>query len=388
MHPIDLLVLAGKNIFRAGIRTKLCVLAICVGITSVSSVLSFGLLAGDSVQQELDRIGVGGVAFYHKAGESLSEQAVETIASANGVHAVMPLAIASGTIQLRNLSSSAGILGIDQALSDVFQIEVYHGSLPTATQVREAAKIAVIDADFAQKVYKRTNVIGKTLYVTVNGRKEAMEICAVIRSQSAGISMMVGGKMPYLVYMPYTTLQTMDPAAQTDKLITNLDDPDAADNMLEKLNRAEGTNYLYENLNQYLDSFSAITDTIALLISGIAGISVVVGGIGVMNAMVSSIDTRTREIGIYRALGAKKREIMQTFLCEAMLLCLIGGLLGIVCSYGIVCLFQKLFDAALHYQRESMLISLAISAVCGVLFGMLPALRAAKLDPIKAIRAE
>jgi len=298
------------------------------------------------------------------------------------------LAIASGTIQLRNLSSSAGILGIDQALSDVFQIEVYHGSLPTAAQVREAAKIAVIDADFAQKVYKRTNVIGKTLYVTVNGRKEAMEICAVIRSQSAGISMMVGGKMPYLVYMPYTTLQTMDPAAQTDKLITNLDDPDAADNMLEKLNRAEGTNYLYENLNQYLDSFSAITDTIAFLISGIAGISVVVGGIGVMNAMVSSIDTRTREIGIYRALGAKKREIMQTFLCEAMLLCLIGGLFGIVCSFGIVYLIQKLFDAALHYQQESMLISLAISAVCGVLFGMLPALRAAKLDPIKAIRAE
>ena len=374
--------------FRAGIRTKLCILAICVGITSVSSVLSFGLLAGESVQQELDRIGVSGVAFYHKAGESLSEQAVAAVATANDVHAVMPLAIISGTIQLRNLSSRAGILGIDQALPDVFQLEVYHGSLPTASQVREAAKIVVIDADFAQKVYKRTNVVGKKLYITVNGRKEAMDICAVIRSQSAGLSMMVGGQMPYLVYVPYTTLQAMDPAVQTDKLITNMKDPGVADKLLEKLNRTFGQNYLYENLNQYLDSFSAITDTVALLISGIAGISVVVGGIGVMNAMVSSLDARTREIGIYRALGAKKREIVQTFLCEAMLLCMIGGMIGIVCSYLFVVLIQMLFDAALQYQLESILISLAISAVCGVLFGMLPALRAAKLDPIKAIRTE
>lgn len=388
MHPIDLLFLAGKNVFRAGIRTKLCILAICVGITSVSSVLSFGLLAGESVQQELDRIGVSGVAFYHKAGESLSEQAVAAVATANDVHAVMPLAIISGTIQLRNLSSRAGILGIDQALPDVFQLEVYHGSLPTASQVREAAKIVVIDADFAQKVYKRTNVVGKKLYITVNGRKEAMDICAVIRSQSAGLSMMVGGQMPYLVYVPYTTLQAMDPAVQTDKLITNMKDPGVADKLLEKLNRTYGQNYLYENLNQYLDSFSAITDTVALLISGIAGISVVVGGIGVMNAMVSSLDARTREIGIYRALGAKKREIVQTFLCEAMLLCMIGGMIGIVCSYLFVVLIQMLFDAALQYQLESILMSLAISAVCGVLFGMLPALRAAKLDPIKAIRTE
>ena len=388
MHPIDLLFLAGKNVFRAGIRTKLCILAICVGITSVSSVLSFGLLAGESVQQELDRIGVSGVAFYHKAGESLSEQAVAAVATANDVHAVMPLAIISGTIQLRNLSSRAGILGIDQALPEVFQLEVYHGSLPTASQVREAAKIVVIDADFAQKVYKRTNVVGKKLYITVNGRKEAMDICAVIRSQSAGLSMMVGGQMPYLVYVPYTTLQAMDPAVQTDKLITNMKDPGVADKLLEKLNRTFGQNYLYENLNQYLDSFSAITDTVALLISGIAGISVVVGGIGVMNAMVSSLDARTREIGIYRALGAKKREIVQTFLCEAMLLCMIGGMIGIVCSYLFVVLIQMLFDAALQYQLESILISLAISAVCGVLFGMLPALRAAKLDPIKAIRTE
>ena len=389
MHPIDLLFLAAKNILRAGIRTKLCVLAICVGITSVSSVLSFGLLAGETVEQEMQRIGVSGVAFYHKAGESVEEEAIATVAGADSVRAAMPLAITSGTVQLRTVCSSAGILGIDENLKDVFHLEVFHGALPNAAQVRAGENIVVIDADLAEEVYKRTNVVGKTLYITVNGQVEPMKVCAVIRSQSAGLSMMFGGEMPHLVYVPYTTLQAIDPSVQTDKLIANMDaGSQAAEQLLTKLNRIFAQKYQYENLNQYLDSFSIITDAVALLISGIAGISVAVGGIGVMNAMVSSLDARTREIGIYRALGAKKREIVQTFLCEAMLLCLIGGLAGIGCSYLLIRLVQLLFGVGLQYQQKSVLISLGISALCGVLFGMLPALRAARLDPIQAIRSE
>ncbi len=389
MYLVDLLWLAGKNVLRAGVRTRLCVLAICVGIASVSSVLSFGLLAAETVQGEMNRIGIGGVAFYHKRGESVSDTAIETITNASDVQAAMPLAITSGTIQLRNLRSTAGILGVDECLKDVFHLEVCHGSLPNAAQVRSASKTVVIDAELAQKVYHRTNVVGKPVYITVNGIMEKMEVCAVIRSQSSGLSMMFGGKLPHLIYLPYTTLQTMDPTVQTDKLIASMNDSrDKAQQLLEKLDRRHPQTYEYENLNQYLDSFSTITDVVALLIGGIAGISVVVGGIGVMNAMVSSLDARTREIGIYRALGAKKREIVRTFLFEALLQCLAGGLFGIACSYLFVYALQLIFGISLGFQRECILISLAISAICGVVFGFLPALRAAKLDPIQAIRSE
>lgn len=351
--------------------------------------MSFGLLAGDTVQKELDRIGVSGVAFYHKAGESIAPEAVQAVAGASIVQAVMPLAMASGTVQLRNMRSAAGILGIDANLNDVFQLEVYHGALPTAAQVRGAAKIAVVDAELAQSVYRRTNIVGKTLYVTVNGRQETMKVCAVIRSQSKGLSAIFGGQMPYLLYVPYTTLQAMDPTLKTDKLIANMEEnPAVTEQLLRKLNRLFGNNYQFENLNQYFDSFSAITDAVTLLISGIAAISVVVGGIGVMNAMVASVDARTREIGIYRALGAKKRIIVQTYLCEAVLLCVLGGLSGVVCSAVTVQFIRSILGASLYYSGTSLLISLGISVVCGGLFGMLPALRAAKLDPIEAIRWE
>ena len=389
MYPIDLFVLAAKNVVRAGIRTKLCVLAICVGITSVSAVLSFGFLARESVQGEMERIGIGGVAFYRKDGTSVSDEAVAAVAGASSVKAVMPLALVSGTVQLRNLRTAAGILGVDECLADVFHLEVCHGTLPSAGQVRAAAKVAVIDADLAEKVYQRTNVVGKTLYVTVNQRLEEMKICAVIRSQSAGLSAMLGSQLPHLVYIPYTTLQELDPTIQTDKLLTNMDgSQDDVENVLSALNRTDQQAFLYENLNQYIDSFSAITDAVALLIGGIAGISVVVGGLGVMNAMVSSLDARTKEIGIYRALGAKKRVIVQTFLCEALFLCLLGGLCGVGCSYLIVCGIKYLLKVPLAFQTESILLSLGVSAVCGLVFGLLPALRAARLDPIRAIRSE
>lgn len=381
--------IALKNVTRAGVRSKLCVLAICVGITSVSSVLSFGLFAGSTVEAELGRIGIGGVAVYHKAGESLTERAVAAIADAPGVKASMPLILASGTVQLRNLSSSAGVLGIDEHLSDVFQLEVCHGNLPNAVQVRSAEKVVIIDTDFAQSVYQRTNVVGKTLYLTINGWTEALEICAVIRSQSSGVSMMLGGQLPYFVYLPYTTLCTLDPSLCTDKIIANVEDTTQnVPLLMERLERIAPQTYAFENLNQYMDSFLVITDAIALLIGGVAAISVVVGGLGVMNTMISSLDARTREIGIYRALGATKRSIVKTFLWESLLQCSAGGIAGVLCSAIFMYLIRLLFSIPITFQWESLLISFGIAIICGIIFGILPALRAARLDPIRAIRTE
>lgn len=391
MRCLDLFFISGKNVLRAGTRTALCVLAICIGITSVSAVLGLGSAAGETVKTEMERIGIGGVAFYHKSGESLQEEAIAVVAQTPGVSAVMPLALVTGSVTLRNLRSSAGILGIDEALGDVFHLEVLHGTLPNAQQIRAGEKIAVVDEEFAQKVYQRTNIIGKKLTVTVNGISEKMEICAVIRSQSAGLSALLGGQLPYLVYVPHTTLGGMSAEATTDKLITAMEEERQevlVESILTVLNRKFGNVYRSENLSQYLDSFTTITDAVSLLISGIAAISVIVGGIGVMNAMVSAVDARTREIGIYRALGAKKRDIVQTFMVEALFLCLAGGLGGIALNYVIFLMLNIVAGITIAFQWQSALLSLLIAACCGVVFGILPAIRAARLDPIQAIRME
>lgn len=390
MLHLDLLVLSGKNVLRAGNRTMLCVLAICIGIASVSVILSLGLAAGNAVQGELERIGVDGVVFYPKTSDSISDEVISCLKEMENVSSVMSLAIASGNVTLRNVRTSAGILGIDESLADIFHLEVLHGTLPNAQQIRSGEKIVVIDEELAQKAYQRTNVIGKKMTVTVKGVSEKMEICAVIRSQSANISMFLGSQLPHLLYMPYTTLTEMNHTIQVDKIMISLGSKaeNVIDDIQKALNRRFEGDFQYENLNQYLDSFNTIMNTISLLISGIAGISVVVGGLGVMNSMVSAVETRTREIGIYRALGAKKRNIIENFILEAILLCLAGGICGITLSVISVHLIEVFIKRQIVFQWNVMTISLGLSIICGVLFGMMPAIRAARLDPIKAIRSE
>ena len=391
MRLLDTMVTAAKNVLFAGTRTALCVLSICIGITSVSTVMGLGNAAGDSIQKELDRIGVRGIAFYQPSGGAIPAEAVMAVQQADGIAAAMPLSLTAGSVQLRNISSSAGILGVDSNLDRVFQITVIHGSLPSEEQVRSRNKIAVIDEELALRAYKRTNIIGKQLSVTVNGVTEKMEICGVIQSQSASLSMLLGGQLPYLVYIPYTVLQEMSPDIQADKLITSAEgeDPESvAAAVIEQLKRKLGIDCRFENLNRYLGSFTLITNVLTVFISGIAVISVVVGGIGVMNAMVSSVEVRTREIGIYRALGAQKRDILRAFLAESMLLCLCGGACGITLSWCLFQLLQALFSVHILFRWKTIFISLCISASCGALFGFLPALRAARLDPIQTIRSE
>lgn len=391
MHLKDLFVLSAKNVFRAGSRTTLCILAICIGIASVTIVIALGNAAGVSVQAEMERIGIRGIVFYPKNGDDVSSDVMQVIAQTDGVTAAMPLAVRTGSVHFRNITSSSGILGIDHTLADVFHLEVLYGALPQAQQIRRGEKIAVIDTELAQKAYKRDNVTGKSISVTVDGVTETFTICAVIRSQSAGISALLNNQLPHLVYVPNVVLREMSSAAKADKVVVavNTDEQDAlAQGLLEQISKNTGAVYRFENLNRYLYSFTLITDAVTLLISGIAAISVVVGGIGVMNAMISSVEVRIREIGIYRALGAKKRDIVKNFVLEAILLCLIGGSFGVAFSWGVFQLLQNVTTITIAFHWKTALVGLGMSTLCGIVFGLMPAIRAAKLDPIQAIRSE
>lgn len=383
------ILLALKNVVRAGTRTVLCVLAICIGITSVNLIISIGGMAGESIQSELDQIGVRGVALYTKTGVSFSPEAVQVIAQTEEVAACMPLILTTGSVRLRSQRSNAGILGIDERLDEVFHLTVLHGKLPTKGQVAAGEKIVVIDDELAQKAYKRSNVVGKTLWISVNGIHEKLEICAVIRSQSENIAHIVGGNIPHFVYLPYTTLKALSADLNTDKvlMVTQSGDPiTISEALVQRLERLSGIAYHYENLDQYLSSFSKITNILTVLIGGVAAISVIVGGLGVMNAMTASIEARTREIGIYRALGAKRRYIILIFLIESVFLCLIGGFMGIVFHWILLTILGTLLKVRVAFRLNGILLSVAMAILCGVGFGWLPAMKAANLDPIQAIR--
>ncbi len=389
MQSRDLLTLSIRNVVRAGTRTTLCVLAICIGIASVSMIMTLGNTAGDAIQGELDQIGIRGVIIYPTSGGSLSDTALQVFASSEAIQTYMPIALTAGSARLRNIRSNVGIIGVDERLSQMFSLRVLHGALPTKGQISSAEKVIVIDEFFAKKAYQRTNVVGKKVVLSLNGVTESLEICAVIASQSSGLSALFSGNLPYLLYLPYSTLTNLSPSIAPDKIIA-LPSSDNAnfDILTRKLTKHTGLQFHHENMSQYLNSVGKISTVLTALISGVAGISILVGGIGVMNAMFSSIDARTKEIGIYRALGAKRRDIVKMILLEAIILCLSGGILGIATQCSITFLVNQLIGITLHTQPAGMLIGIVCATICGISVGWIPAMRAANLDPIQAIRKE
>ena len=380
----DLWQLSLRSITRSGAHAILCVLAICIGITSVTLILGIGDAASNAVRQEVDQIGIQGAALYHKKGLALPDEVIEVVAKADGISVVIPFSITTGSIQLRNLRTNAAIIGIEQPVDDLLNLNVLYGSLPTIQQLHSGAKIAVIDADFAQKAYKRENVIGKMLRIYVNGTSEELEICGVIQSQSEGISMF-GLQMPHLIYMSNKVLQAIAPDVKTSNLLMDGEEgklAETSEQVLEQIRKLFGDVYKLENISHYMDSFFAIATTVTRMIGGVAAISIIVGGIGVMNAMISSVERRTREIGIYRALGANKRMIIALYLWEAILLCVIGSVFGLMISFAGLQLLH------ITPRLRTAACSILIAVGCGILFGILPAMKAMRMDPIQAIRSE
>ena len=373
-----------RCITRSGAHTILCVLAICIGITSVTLILEIGDAASNAVRQEVDQIGIQGAALYHKKGLALPDEVIEVVAKADGISGVIPFSITTGSIQLRNLRTNAAIIGIEQPVDDLLNLNVLYGSLPTIQQLQSGAKIAVIDADFAQKAYKRENVIGKILRIYVNGTSEELEILGVKQSQSEGISMF-GLQMPHLIYMSNKVLQAIAPDVKTSNLLMDGEEgklTETSEQVLEQIRKLFGDVYKLENISHYMDSFFAIATTVTRMIGGVAAISIIVGGIGVMNAMISSVERRTREIGIYRALGANKRMIIALYLWEAILLCVIGSVFGLMISFAGLQLLH------ITPRLRTAAFSILIAVGCGILFGILPAMKAMRMDPIQAIRSE
>ncbi len=391
MSNMQLTVLAVKNVVRAGTRTTLCVLAICIGITSITLIMTLGNTAGERIQSEIDQIGLQGVAVYTKTGEPFSETALQVFSQMESIQAYMPFSLDSGSVRIRNLTANVGVIGIDHRLSEVFRLNVLYGTLPTRSQILNREKVVVIDADLAQKAYKRKNVVGKQLWLSVNGVSEKMEICGVIESQSAGVNALFGSEMLNLLYMPYTTLNNLSNTSSINKILMlpfSQEIEEVSLELVEQLQRSTGLQYCYENMNKYLDSLTGISDIMTALIAGVAGISVIVGGLGVMNAMFASVDTRTKEIGIYRALGAKRRDIVRTFLLESLILCMMGGMAGISISWIITFLANQLLKITIVMRVKGILFSVGVTVLCGLCVGWIPAMRAAALDPIQAIREE
>lgn len=304
------------------------------------------------------------------------------------VDTVTPVVSTSMTIKYGNVSASGEIYGVAAAYFRVKGLELAEGQLFDSTAVNETAQEVVIDQNTKKSLFPDVpDVVGKVIML----ENVPCRVIGVTKKKDSNF----GPTDNLNLWVPYTTAMIRITGEQFLRNITlrvadSVSSSIAEQSVTKLLTMRHGSKDFYiSNLDAIRKTIAKTTATMTLMISSIALISLVVGGIGVMNIMLVSVTERTQEIGVRMAVGARQGDIMQQFLIEAVLVCLIGGVLGVSLAMGLGFVIS-LSGSSFHmvYSTTSIISAFLVSSLIGVLFGYLPARNAAQLDPVVALARE
>lgn len=387
-----------RGVMRGKAKMTLSALAVAIGVSFVLLISSLGEAGRQSIIGQLEQIGISGLTLYADTpattGTLTAEDASYVEKHVDVVDCAMPVNIEYGGYKLKNWQGSAVIWGIGNQLDRIMNLNVSFGRLPNGTEIEYGVRVAVIDDILAKKVYKRDNIVGKSITLSLGGREEAFKIIGVIRSQKNGLSQLVGESIPEFVYVAHTVLADMTGSDKVDQIavrcMSGVQPEKAGQVITQVMNRHHRTKagYAIENISGYREKLNSVVSLVSLLISAIAAISLGVAGLGVMNSMLSSTSERRREIGVCMAIGAQRRDIAVCFLLEATIVCAIGGLFGVLSGTLMSVAVSSYLSIAPMIKWEHILISEMISSIFGLFFGVVPAIRASGLDPIFALKEE
>jgi putative ABC transport system permease protein len=403
MSFYDLLKEAFRSIIANKLRSGLTVLGIVIGIASVISMISIGQGTKGQITQSIESLGsntlsiipggarIGAMFMGRGSAQSLKEEDVEVLKKIEGVVDVVPVVQKTFQIVAPNGNNTrAGVIGASEGIFAVREISIESGSTFNEEQVRNISKVAVLGNNIAKDLFDDENPVGKTIRISGSNFK-------VI-----GVAAPKGGAMGLvfddMIYIPITTMQRILSKSeyltsilvkgQSKDILPQIQEE--ATILLAEKHRVDPQNPDFSIISQedVLSTLNQVTNTMTIFLAAIAGISLIVGGIGIMNMMLTSVTERTREIGLRKAIGAKKREILKQFLIESVILTLIGGILGIVLGSLVSIAISKIANIPSQISIFSIILSLIFSSLVGIIFGYWPAKRAAELDPIVALRYE
>jgi macrolide transport system ATP-binding/permease protein len=402
MQAIDRSVEATRMALRAmgahKLRTFLTMLGIIIGIASVVSVVALGQGSQQAVLENIASIGTNTINIYPGTGFGNRDQGrirtllatdADAIATQSYADSVTPRVSTNQSILFNDVAVNAQVSGVGADYFRVSGSTISAGAAFAQPDVDQRAQEAVIDANAQAAIFTHgENPIGQ---VIVLGNVPVRVIGVVQNAATFG----PGSSNPS-IYVPYTTVMDrilgQHYLSQITVRVADSADMDTAQSQItDLLTRLHGgkTDFFLQNTNTIRDTIQSTSQTLTLLISAIAVISLIVGGIGVMNIMLVSVTERTREIGIRMAVGARRGDIMRQFLTEAVLVCIVGGVAGILVSFALgFGLTQFLSGARLSYSTLSIVAALASSTLIGVAFGFMPARAAARLDPVQALARE
>ena len=378
-------------------RSVLTMLGIIIGIASVVSVVALGRGSQAKIIADISSMGTNTINVYPGTGfgdrksdkvKTLTVADSEILGKQSYIASATPNTTTTGTLVYRNISVNAQLSGVGEQYFDVKGLKPAMGRFFNADDVKANASYVVIDDNTWKKLFPEGgDPVGRVLLFD----RQPLEIIAVAEKQET----VFGPTDTLNLWAPYTTvMHKVTGQRHISSVVVKVKDAVvplmAEKNLTALLTARHGkTDFFTVNTDSIKKTIENTTGTMALLISGIALISLVVGGIGVMNIMLVSVTERIREIGLRMAIGAKQGNIMEQFLIEAVLICVIGGALGIAVSYLIGVVFGLLVtNFAMSYSAGSMLLALVCSSAIGIVFGFMPARNASRLNPIDALSRE
>ncbi|MDJ0932829.1 MacB family efflux pump subunit [Breoghania sp.] len=377
------------------VRTFLTMLGIIIGIASVVSVVALGTGSQQKVLANISSLGTNTLEIFpgKDFGDTRSGKITTLVVSdANQlakqpyVAAVTPTVTTTDTVRFGATEANAQINGVGAQYFEAKETKLAQGSFFDADAVRDITQETVIDENTRKTLFadEEGSPIGRVILVG----NVFCRIIGVTEQQQGGF----GASNRLSIYLPYTTVQARFLGDQTLRSITVRVAEDTDTDMAEQLvtsflTQRHGTkDFFILNTDDIRETITSTTQTLALLIAAIAVISLMVGGIGVMNIMLVSVFERVSEIGVRMAVGARRSDILQQFLIEAVLVCLIGGVLGIGTALGFGYLFSLLGSSfSLVYSTSSIVAAFLSSSLIGIAFGFLPARNASRLDPVVAL---
>ncbi|MBG3089523.1 macrolide ABC transporter ATP-binding protein/permease MacB [Proteus terrae] len=379
------------------VRTLLTMLGIIIGIASVVTIIVIGDAAKSMVLADIKAIGSNTIDIYPgkdfgsdspEDRQSLTLQDVFALKQQSYVQAVTPQVQFSTRLRRGNQDSPASVAGVSDDYFTVYAMKFSQGRSFTPDMIQRQAQVVVIDENTRQRFFPtKKEVIGEQIII----RNIPSTIVGVIAEKKS----VFGNGQSLKVWVPYSTLNSrilnrsyLD--SITVRATEGYDASVAEQQIIRLLTIRHGKKDIFTyNLDSFIKAAESTTQTMQLFLTLVAVISLVVGGIGVMNIMLVSVTERTREIGIRMAVGARASDVMQQFLIESVLVCLVGGTLGIGLSFGIAMVASIMLpDWHFVFQPIALVSAFVCSTAIGVIFGFLPARSAAKMNPIDALARE
>ncbi|GAA2234566.1 ABC transporter permease [Herbiconiux moechotypicola] len=393
-----------------GLRSLLTVLGILIGIAAVIMTVGLGLGTQKDVSEQISSLGSNllivspgsstdssGVRGGFGTGSTLTAADAAALAStvnAPDVAGVAAEKTTSLSLEANDTNWTTSVTGTTQSWLDVRSRELSAGSFITEDDELSSAAVTVLGSETATELFGTTNVVGQS--VTIDGR--TFEIVGVLASAgsdsssnlddiaivplSTAANQLIGGTDSSSVSTIYVK------AASDTQLAAAYQEVESVLLNLHAITDADSADFTISSQNALVDTATSIYQTLTVLLTGIAGLSLLVGGIGVMNIMLVSVTERTREIGLRKALGAPPWAIRRQFLAEAAILGLTGGVLGALLGIGAALVLPGVIGSSIVISPAAVGVSIGVAIAIGLVFGVYPATRAARLAPIDALRSE